>query len=176
MTVVDLEETYLTWLYARIGNVDETRPSRMYWRLVTYLYTREFTWFVPNDDNRVEDGRYIRYEFLDDLGLAGQMGETWRGRSCSVLEMLMGVCERLAFDADRTPQHWFWELLNNLGLSGYTDRSFNERHVEEIVNCLIERRYQPDGRGGMFPLKNPEQDQREVEIWYQMNLYLQEQH
>lgn len=172
---MELEEQYLTWLYARIGNVDETRPSKMYWRLLSYLYTREFTWTVPNDDNRVEDGRYIRYRFLEEMGLAAHMA-SWLGPGCSVLEMLMALSERLAFDADRTPQHWFWELLTNLGLSGCNDRAFNEYEVSEIIDSLIERRYHPDGRGGLFPLQHPKQDQRNIEIWYQMSLYLQEQH
>lgn len=172
---MDLEEQYLVWLYARIGNIEETRPSRMYWRLISFLFMKEFKWYVPNDDNRVEDGKYLRYEFLEEIGVQGE-GSAWLGPGCSVLEMLIALSKRLAFDADRTPQHWFWELLTNLGLSGYNDRTFNEKQVDEILNCFIERRYHPDGQGGLFPLRHPQEDQREIEIWYQMSLYLQEPH
>jgi hypothetical protein len=31
-----------------------------------------------------------------------------------------------------------------------------------------------DGSGGLFPLKNPQQNQRTTEIWYQMNAWLME--
>lgn len=171
-----LDEQYLTWLYARIGSVKETRKELTYWYLFKLLYTKEFVWLIPNDDNRVEDGRYLRYEFLDEVDVSGNVDPNWMGLGCSVLEMLMGVANRLAFEADKTPQLWFWELLTNLGLSGYTDRSVDERAIEDIVDRLIWRTYKPNGEGGLFPLRHPEEDQRHVEIWYQLSLYIQERH
>jgi len=39
---------------------------------------------------------------------------------------------------------------------------------------LIWRDYHADGRGGFFPLTNPDTDQTKVEIWYQMNAYVTE--
>lgn len=171
-----LDEQYLTWLYARIGSVKETRKSRTYWSLFRYLYQQEFVWIVPNDDNRVEDGRYLRYEFLDENELSSEVDPAWLHAGCSVLEMIFGVANRLTFQVDRTPLHWFWELMNNLGLSGYNDREFDAQHVAEVTNNLIFRTYAPDGVGGLFPLEHPPNDQREVEIWYQMSLYIQERH
>lgn len=171
-----LDEQYLAWLYARIGSVNETRKSRTYWSLLRYLYSTEFIWLIPNDDNRVEDGRDLRYEFLDEVGLSGSVDPNWLGMGCSVLEMIMGVAKALGFEDDRTPHHWFWELLLNLGLAGYNDREFNEPHVEEIVSNLIWRTYKPNGEGGLFPLRYPHEDQRQVEIWYQAQAYLIEEH
>lgn len=171
-----LDEQYLIWLYARIGSVDETRRDKTYWSLLGKLFTREFVWLVPNDDNRVEDGRYMRYEFLEEMKLTGQVDQNWMGAGCSVLEMLMGVASRLSFEADRAPTHWFWELLTNLGLSGFHDMAFNDRRVDAIIDKLIWRTYKFNGQGGLFPLRQSDEDQREIEIWYQMNLYLQEQH
>lgn len=171
-----LDEQYLTWLYARIGVIEETRKSKTYWSLARLLYTTEFVWLVPNDDNRVEDGRDLRYEFLDETGLSGNIDPNWMGMGCSVLEMLMGLSQALAFEDDRTAHRWFWELLTNVGLSGYNDRAFNERAVEEIVSNLIWRNYKPNGEGGLFPLKHPREDQRRVELWYQAQAYLIEEH
>lgn len=169
-----LDEQYLTWLYARIGSVRETRKSRTYWSLLRLLFCKEFVWLIPNDDNRVEDGRDLRYEFLDDAGLSGNVDPSWMGMGCSVLELLFGVAENLTFEADRSIRIWFWELMNNLGLSGFTDKEFDEERVTDIVDNLIWRTYNPDGRGGLFPLKHPPADQRNVEIWYQLCAYILE--
>lgn len=169
-----LDEQYLSWLYARIGSVRETRQTKTYWSIFRLLYSKEFIWLISNDDNRVEDGRQLRYEFLDETGLSGDVDPNWMGMGCSVLEMIFGVAKRLSFEADRTPLHWFWELLNNLGLSGYTDKEFNRQAIEEIVDNLIWRTYRPDGQGGLFPLRHPGEDQRYIEIWYQLMLYILE--
>lgn len=171
-----LDEQYLNWLYARIGSVRETRKTRTYWSLFGQLYSKEFVWIVPNDDNRVEDGRDLRYEFLDEMGLSTTVDPDWMGLQCSVLELLLGVAKRLSFEDDSTQVHWFWEVMNNLGLSGYTDKEYNQERIEEILHCLIWRLYEPNGQGGMFPLRHPAEDQRSVEIWYQLSAYLLEEH
>jgi len=46
--------------------------------------------------------------------------------------------------------------------------------VDEILESLIWRTYDPDGHGGFFPLRRPKGDQTEEEIWHQMNLYVGE--
>lgn len=174
--VTPLDEQYLSWLYARIGSVRETRKSRTFWSLFRQLYTTEFVWLIPNDDNRVEDGRDLRYEFLEEVGLSDRVDPNWMGMGCSVLEMIMGLAKALAFEDDRTPRYWFWELMMNLGLSGYNDREYDERRVDEIISNLIWRTYEPDGTGGLFPLRHADVDQRHVEIWYQAQAYLIEDH
>jgi hypothetical protein len=39
---------------------------------------------------------------------------------------------------------------------------------------LNRRLYTTSGYGGLFPLEEPKEDQRKVEIWYQMMAYLGE--
>ena len=46
--------------------------------------------------------------------------------------------------------------------------------MDEILNIWLERRYDEDGKGNIFPLKDPIKDQKTVEIWYQMQSYLLE--
>jgi hypothetical protein len=46
--------------------------------------------------------------------------------------------------------------------------------VNTILHDLIWRDYHPDGRGGFFPLQNPDVDQTKVEIWHQLNAYVSE--
>ena len=72
---------------------------------------------------------------------------------------------------DRTRQ-WFWEMLANLGLSTVTDERYDREFVDEILQIFLDREYKPDGRGGLFVIKNCDRDLRDVEIWYQMCWHL----
>ena len=47
--------------------------------------------------------------------------------------------------------------------------------VEEILNRVVWRTNESDGTGGLFPLSRPYLDQRDVEIWSQLNAFLLEQ-
>lgn len=169
-----LDELYFRWLYSQVGSVKQKNPARTYWSLLKQLFTKEFVWIIPNDDNRLEDGRDLRYEFVDEQNLDDVEPE-WLGLGCSMLEMLIALANRLSFEDDQPADAWFWKLIENLGLRGFTDRyPYDEEIVDEILDNVIWRTYEEDGRGGLFPLKHPNQDQRDVEIWYQLSAYLLE--
>lgn len=169
-----LDEIYLRWLYSQTGSVRIRNPRKTYWNLLRLLYKKEFIWIIPNDDNRVEDGRDLRYEFIDAEEIESVDIE-WMHMGCSVLEMLIGLSRRLSFEAEGEPRVWFWHLMNNLGLSIYTDdTTISEDHINEVFDGVIWRTYEPDGYGGLFPLNRPERDQRDVELWYQLSAYIQE--
>jgi hypothetical protein len=72
---------------------------------------------------------------------------------------------------DRTSQ-WFWEMIVNLGLGGMSDRHYNKTLVNEAIERLLYREYEPDGRGGLFRVRGCEYDLRDVEIWCQFNYYI----
>lgn len=170
-----LDELYLEWLYSQVSPVKNRNPARTYWSLLRQLYKTEFVWLIPNDDNRVEDGRDLRYEFVDQHDL-DDVDPFWMNLGCSMLEMLIGLSRRLSFEAEGEARVWFWHLIETLGLL-YNDKEFSPRHEKEVYRKLedvIWRNYASDGRGGLFPLSNPTQDQREVEIWYQLCSYLVE--
>ena len=174
MSQQPLDELYLTWLYSQIGSVKLKTLSRTYWSLLRQLYTKEFVWIVANDDNRVEDGRYLRYEFLDDQMIVDPDPE-WMDLGCSVLEMLIGLSRRLSFEAEGKSRDWFWILLENLGLESYNDKTYSSHEaVDAVLEQVIWRTYSQNGAGGLFPLKHPKKDQRKVELWYQLNSYLLE--
>jgi hypothetical protein len=171
-----LDELYLRWLYAGVGDVRLRNSSRTYWTLLRQFYKKEFVWIVPNDDNRVEDGKDLRYEFIDACGIE-TVDDAWINMGCSMLEMLIALSRRLAFEAEREPRDWFWRLIENLDLEEFTDANFNNRarrHVDTVLDNVVWRLYLPDGRGGLFPLDHPAEDQRDVEIWYQLSAYLLE--
>jgi len=169
-----LDELYFTWLYSQVGDLRTKNQSLSYWRLLRLLYIKEFVWIVPNDDNRVADGRDLRYEFVDQSGL-DDVDPGWINLGCSMFELLVGLSRRLSFEADGRVHQWFWRLLNNIGLAGCNDKAeWDDKEVDAILDQVIWRTYKPDGRGGLFPLNKPTQDQTQVELWYQLNAYILE--
>ena len=72
---------------------------------------------------------------------------------------------------DRTGQ-WFWDMVRNLGLMNMTDDRFDEGHVRKVIDIFLDRKYEPDGQGGLFKIRHCRRDFREVEIWCQLNWYL----
>lgn len=169
-----LDELYFKWLYGQVGSVNEKNPSRTYWRLLKRLYNKEFIWLIPNDDNRAADGRDLRQEFCDQEGLHN-VDPGWMNLGCSMLELLIALSRRLAFQDDGTPERWFWCLIENLELEVYNDNALHaDRAIDHTLNKVIWRTYRRNGVGGLFPLKQARQDQRDIELWYQMSNYLLE--
>lgn len=170
-----LDELYLRWLYGQVASVNLKNPAWTYWSLLRQLYTKQYIWFIPNDDNRMEDGRDLRYEFANQNQL--ELDEEWSRLGCSILEMLIGLSRRLSFEADGEARDWFWQLITNLDLRSTSDADYKSYPdtfvlVDSALERLIWRTYRADGRGGLFPLKRPREDQTKVEVWYQMSRYL----
>ncbi len=171
-----VDELYFQWLYSQIGDVKLKAPaSKTYWKLAAQLHSKEFLWLVLNDDNRVADGRDLRQFFLEDTGVTPD--ENWLGLGCSFLEMFVALSHRLAFEDGMAADRWFWRMMDNLDLEVYTDRYYGDEApevIDEILERVLWRRFEPDGMGGIFPLEHPREDQRQVEIWYQACAYLAE--
>lgn len=167
-----LDDLYLTWLYRQVGSVKEKNPANSHWVLFRQLYSTEFTWSVPNDDNRCADGHDLRYEFLNGNEIEDI---DWLNLGCSTLEMLIALARRASFETDEQVSYWFFKLLENLGLNDCTDADpLSHDEIDNILQGVIRRTYQRDGRGGLFPLRYPDSDQRRIEIWYQLSAYLLE--
>lgn len=166
-----LDESYFQWLCDQVGALEAKDPSRTYWRLLKLLFTKEFVWVVANDGNRIEDGKELRYEFVDQSGL-NDVDQHWMQLGCSMLELMIGLSRRLAFEAEGEPRDWFWTLAWNAGLVSHNDSHCNDRMVGDILDRIIWRTYHSNGRGGFFPLQRPPHDQRKVELWYQLNAYI----
>jgi hypothetical protein len=171
-----LDERYFAWLYSLVADPTIEDRDLTYWELLRQLYERQFVWFVSRDDNRMEDGKQLRLEFLRSEGLRpSEVDRNWIDLGCSVLELTVAMSARLQFDLDPDSNlaYWFWEvLMENIGLRHYTDsEGFESCDVDETLNKVIFRQYEPDGKGGFFPLQHPEQDQRGVELWHQLSAY-----
>ena len=77
-------------------------------------------------------------------------------------------------DADygnRTGQ-WFWSMIVNMGLGPMVDDEYDDEYVNVVLTRFLQRNYDPDGRGGLFRIRNCEYDLRREEIWRQLLWYL----
>lgn len=171
----NIRNRYFEWLFELVGGNDY--PGLSYRKLLMHLHRTEFRYYISNDDNRAGDGIELRYRFKFRHKLDFDHRRELSG-PCSVLEMMVALalrCEETIMDdpdyGDRTSQ-WFWKMIKNLDL----DRMLDERYDEEYVNCVLNRflnrEYEPDGRGGLFTVKNCDCDLRNIEIWIQMMWFL----
>ena len=176
MTFKDrINDDYFEWL---CEVVDSKRFSKhvSYRKLLMHLHNIEFTWFIPYDDNRADDGIMLRRKYA--LAHHDEELSDYISGPCSVLEMMAALairCEEFIMDdtlcGNRTGQ-WFWGMIRNLGLSPMNDSNFDAEFVDDVIARLLNREYEPDGKGGLFTIKNCDHDLRTVEIWRQLSWYL----
>lgn len=179
MTKSELNDQYFDWLYQLV--VDRRYSKQTYINLFERLYQTEFTYLIPMDGNRAEDGVELRYRFGHEQGYPEAMvASLLDDRPCSVLEMIMALASRMESQimsdpdiGDRTGQ-WFWSMLTSLGIGSMNDFRFDSDWVDYAIRRFLNRDYYPNGEGGLFTISNPPRDMRNVEIWYQMNYYLHE--
>lgn len=166
---------YFEWLCDLI-NVKRFSKQVTYRKLLMHLHNIEFTWFVPHDDNRADDGIQLRRNYAldqNDITLSDYIHGP-----CSVLEMMVALanrCEVTIMDdtqmGNRTGQ-WFWGMIHNLGLTPMKDSNFDREFVDDVIGRFLNREYDADGRGGLFTVRNCPHDLRTVEIWCQLSWYL----
>lgn len=170
---------YLTWLFGIVCGRRYAK-SISYDKLLMRLHSIDFTYTIPRDSAKAEDGVDLRYRFAITQGYGDMVQEVVDilDGKCSVLEMMIALaihCEEDIMDdpryGDRTAQ-WFWGMITSLGLGPMMDHNFDAVYVDNIVGTFLERRYRPDGHGGLFTIKNCDTDLRDVEIEYQLYWYL----
>jgi hypothetical protein len=170
-----LENLYFNWLYAKVLQIKHPTPSLTFDMLFKTLHNLEFVWLLSGDDNRAEDGKELRREFLIMADIPDDV--EWRTQiPCSVFEMLIAFSRRAERNTGTSAKEWFWEFLDNLNLAGVNDASGVEPcDIEDTIEMFLWRTYRTDGDGGLFPLRNPQSDQTEQEIWQQFCDYLVDQ-
>lgn len=172
---------YFKWLKSL---VDAEESHSFLWRK---LHSTDFVWVVERDENRAEDGKYLRYLFTvtayDRIDFDEEEVEQYLSGPCSVMEFLVGLAKRMEDDImydpeleDRTSK-WFHEMVDNLGLTKYDDKHYSDVEVDDIIHRFMSRKYGKNGVGNIFwvahfsgPLfKN-------LEIWDQMQAYVLEKY
>lgn len=171
-----VRERYFNWILEQI-TTPEIRDE--YDKLFRVLDDIEFTWINEYDENRAADGIDLRSKFGEYMGYSYYIWHDALDRPCSLLEMMAALairCEDSIMGdedfGDRTDV-WFWNMVSTMGLEDETDDNIDELYVRGRCLRVLKRDYAPDGFGGFFyiPGRN---DMREVEIWYQLNYWLNE--
>lgn len=163
---------YFDWLVELIYADEYTRSC--YQKVLSFLYSKPFVWSIDNDGNRATDGLMLRDIYENATGL-----HVSKYGPCSVLEMMIGLACRCEDDIMHDPEEgdrtylWFWEMMDNLDLTNQDDYCYNEDTVEKIVNRFLHRKYGSDGYSGPFYIPNCDKDLRRVELWQQLNFYIE---
>ena len=158
-------DAYFEWLVSKIGDgkIDHLRM-----RILRKLYFMPFYYNIPNDAHRYEEAVCLRDQYSYETGIMCD----YEG-PCNVLELLVSLAKMVSEDVLGTFYHenrtfeWFWMMIDNLGLL-----SVRPAEVERIVKKWVDRDFEFDGRGSPFPLRDPPEDQRTVEIWKQICNYI----
>jgi len=176
---LDIEQEYFVWL----TSIAMRDMRSCYGRLLGHLHDRVFYWSVKYDENRAQDGRMLRELFNEQHSDILKEYQIECETPCTFLELLVSLAARMndqlyrPVAPDRT-NLWFITLLNNLELLSFTTGncaiSGALQNIDAIVDRVIGRTYNSSGKGGIFPLDSKNEDQRDVELWYQMMIYIEE--
>ena len=167
---------YYQWLLDKVEGHRE--PYYDYSLLLHELHSIPFKWTIDRDGNRASDGERLRIIFMDEENIPEYYYEDARGVGCSVLEMLVGLSIRCDMEimgeaGQNQVARWFWIMIDNLDLMKCRDECFSGEYVRQQIDIWLDRMFDRRGKGSPFPLKNKHcQDQRNVEIWFQMCGYL----
>lgn len=182
-TYTEVVNAYFRYLGDLVGA--DTIAEGNYWHLLRKLHNTQFYWTNRMDENRALDGENLRVRFFYDNHTLDDDYEEFLFEPCSVLEMLVALALRMEKEylmdwrpgsRDKTAER-FWMLIDNLGLSDCTDDNWGTKinaKVQHYIEQFLDRDYRFDGAGGLFPLKNCQEDQRNIEIWSQMQAYIME--
>lgn len=169
---------YFKWLYDQVVPTRELNGLSSYWKVCTIMHSVVFLDLVEHDSNRIADGANLRNEFLAQSG--GQILDKndVMFPDATIFEVLVALAIRANLMIEMDVMKWFQLFLSNLRLDRYNDWYCMMHHIGGItrnLNRFNKRIYRPDGSaGGLFPLARPTKDQREVELWYQMGAYMNE--
>lgn len=148
--------------------------------MVTMMHGINYIPVMAMDENRANDGIQLRVEFMN---IHGPYGSSTNRGPCTFLEFLIALAMKMNFlmgeESNWHHTEWyFWQLIRHLDLRKYTDDFWDYGHgelfVEDAVDRVMNRHYERNGRGGLFPLRGDYGDQRNVETWQQMQYWLGE--
>lgn len=177
--VKTLKEYYFEWLCDLVVPDCPQIKRKRYYKLLRFLFEKEFYWSIPMDENRYFDALSLREDFLDyfvDIRpVLIEESEEELGRTCSVLEMLIALARRAVYDvigddSAGTEGDWFWRMIWNLRLYSLDDTNFDKEMAEKIVDIFLSRKYERNGNGNIFQIDDG-RDMRNIEIWCQLCWY-----
>lgn len=174
----NVREEYFNWIKGRVIKKKFKDAPMQFNKLLERLFEVEFTYTIPLDYNRYDDGLRVRELWEYEEKLPKHTCEQITG-PCMMLEMMFGLAVRAEDHlgnprfGDRTGQ-WFWYMVRSLELNRYecTDDGFDIEYVDSCINRFLNKEYMSNGRGGLFLVYDCEEDFREIEIWVQLQRFL----
>lgn len=178
-TTEHIRNEYFDWLCRIVCGDQYMEWPITYKKLLMRLHETEFRYSIIMDRNRAEDGESLRYRFalywdFDDTYWVTDILDA----PCSMLEMMVALalkCEETITDdptkGDRTHQ-WFWDMVVNMGLGSMSDDRYDQGKIDVAIARVLNRDYEPNGKGGLFTVRGTRKDLRQVEIWKQLCWYL----
>ena len=167
---------YYQWL---VNTVCDKYHAKYYKNLLHDLYEREFTWSISRDEDRAIDGITLRRDYADEKNCDLKSVPS-REEPCSVLEMMAALSIRIEneymqdsrSDIDNTST-WFWNMIISLGLDKNDDLDYDPELTDSCIECMLERRFRRDGKGGLFMVAGLDKniDMAAIDIWQQMCWY-----
>lgn len=171
-----IEDMYFNWLVDLVCR-DRFSDQISFTELLKQLHSTPFRYSLPLDENRALDGLDLRYRFATSV-LEDTYKADYISGPCSVLEMMIALSirceEHITSDpriGDRVSQ-WFWGMVATLGLGQFYNDRYDHEKVDTILQRFLDRDYEPDGRGGLFRVRDSLVDMRDIEIWRQLLKYL----
>ena len=171
----DITSKYLSWVFDLVGGNEAVYKHS---KLLYALYETPFKVVVPMDDNRASDGINLRYRFAVDADVPyGAVTSVLDCKDCSVLEMMAALALRIEEDYmsngenSRVPM-WFWSMIDAMGLDDQTNYNYDSVFVGNTIKIFNNRQYKANGRGGIFMTSRKNVDMRDLEIWQQAMLWM----
>lgn len=155
-------DDYFKWLY------EKTHLSVSYFSSIEKMFDYEFVSYIEHDDVRMADAAGLRKEYAEYKGLSQDVVDyILDSKPISVLEVLIALSERMSAEisADGDGFTYFIDIVDNMGIL-----AAEPNEVPEICQEFVERLYPYCGMA--FRLNNPKEDQRDIDLWYQMQAYL----
>lgn len=163
-------ENYYKWMIQMIDPYKDT--AKVYSGLLKELDNIPYTYELEMDGNREEDAYDLRRVYFSQNQGSYDFG------SPSVLEVMVALARRCEDNimhdpewGDRTDE-WFWNMVVSLGFSECKGSDIDIQHVDTVVNNMLNRKYPKNGEGSLFYVPHTSYDMRKLQIWDQMNIYL----
>lgn len=166
--------------------------------LAQLFYETDFRWSdgIEDDENRAKNAKDLREQYAifvlrgdDATGIIST--EQWRdidllkksilGPAC-VFEVLVFLARELDsmlnMEAESQVQKYFSVMMSNAGFDVKDDEDWDgnaektESYWKEVLDRVLDRKYEASGKGGLFPLNDDESsgfDQRKRPLWSQLN-------
>lgn len=176
-----IQNEYFEWMLDLVSGNQKTRYR--YLKLLNFLngYDCDIDNRFELDQNRINDGLYFRYHFGEECGYSYEtIDEVFQNIPCSMLEMMVALAVRIEDSIMSDPNYgnrtsvWFWGMMASLGLGSQDNASFDVRTCDTILQNFFNHNYSQNGNGSLFTTERKDIDMRNLEIWQQAAVYLNE--